>query len=200
VPFLFAERIYAAGFDRLADNQILDELLGPQFAIAKGDSMSVPAVIATAAENYRFNSGFLVKTVGELSPEEWLSRPGDRGNHIAWIVGHLIWTRGRLLSRLGTEWSQPWLGLFNRGTKVEDALSYPSPDTLLESWREVSGVLTGALEGASEDALSEPVTQGPPSADGKVSGIVNFLAIHETYHVGQAAYLRCWLGHKGPMG
>jgi hypothetical protein len=26
------------------------------------------------------------------------------------------------------------------------------------------------------------------------------MAYHETYHVGQAAYLRCWLGHKGLMG
>jgi hypothetical protein len=26
------------------------------------------------------------------------------------------------------------------------------------------------------------------------------MAIHETYHVGQASYLRGWLGHKGLMG
>ena len=26
---------------------------------------------------------------------------------------------------------------------------------------------------------------GPPSADGKLTGIVNFMALHETYHVGQ---------------
>jgi hypothetical protein len=44
------------------------------------------------------------------------------------------------------------------------------------------------------------VTKGPPSSDGKESGIVDFLAIHETYHIGQASYLRGWLGHKGLMG
>ena len=32
------------------------------------------------------------------------------------------------------------------------------------------------------------------------SGVVNFLAIHETYHVGQASYLRGWLRHKGLIG
>jgi len=26
------------------------------------------------------------------------------------------------------------------------------------------------------------------------------MAIHETYHIGQASYLRGWLGHKGLMG
>ncbi len=30
--------------------------------------------------------------------------------------------------------------------------------------------------------------------------MVNFMAIHETYHLGQASYLRSWLGHKGMTG
>jgi uncharacterized damage-inducible protein DinB len=162
--------------------------------------MPIPAVIAAAAENYRFNSDFLVKTVSDLSPEEWLSRPSDHSNHIAWIVGHLVWTRARLLGRLQTEWSQPWLGLYARGAKPAEPAEYPSNSTLLETWREVSGVLAGVLDGASDDALAQPSTNGPPSADGKISGVINFLAIHETYHVGQIAYLCCWLGHKGPMG
>ena len=37
--------------------------------------MPVPAVIANAAENYRFNSDSLTKMVSDLSPEEWLRRP-----------------------------------------------------------------------------------------------------------------------------
>jgi uncharacterized damage-inducible protein DinB len=157
-------------------------------------------VIATAAENYRFNSDFLTKMVSDLSPEEWLRRPDEKLNHIAWIVGHVIWARKAVLTRLGTDWSQPWLSSFARGVKCNDVATFPSPDTLMDNWREVSGVLATALDGASEDVLSTPSTQGPPSADGKISGVVNFLAIHETYHVGQASYLRSWLGHKGLMG
>ena len=41
---------------------------------------------------------------------------------------------------------------------------------------------------------------GPPCLDGKLSGLINFMALHETYHVGQAAYVRSWLGHPGVMG
>jgi len=162
--------------------------------------MPVPTVIATAAENYRFNSDFLTKMVSDLSPEEWLRRPDEKLNHIAWIVGHVIWARKAVLGRLGTEWSQPWLSSFARGVKCNDVATFPSPDTLMEGWREVSGVLATALDGASEEVLSQPSTQGPPSADGKISGVVNFLAIHETYHVGQASYLRSWMGRKGLMG
>lgn len=160
--------------------------------------MPVPAVIANAAENYRFNSGLLVKTVKDLTPEEWLNRPEDKGNHIAWIAGHVIWTRGRILKRLGVEWSLPWLELFGRGAKVDAATEYPLPEVLLDAWHEVSDLLAGALENVSEETLAQP--QGAPSMDGKISGTVNFLAIHETYHIGQIAYLCCWMGHKGPMG
>jgi uncharacterized damage-inducible protein DinB len=162
--------------------------------------MPVPAIIATAAENYRFNSDFLTRMVDDLSPEEWLRRPDEKLNHIAWIVGHVIWARKAVLTRLGTEWSQPWLSSFARGVKCNDVAAFPPPGTLKNSWIEISGVLATALDGASEDVLSTPSTQGPPSADGKISGVVNFLAIHETYHVGQASYLRGWLGHKGLMG
>jgi hypothetical protein len=161
--------------------------------------MPVPAVIAAAAENYRFNSDFMAKMVGDLSQEEWLRRPNEKANHIAWIVGHSIWARKAVLDRLGTEWSLPWLGLFARGVKCDDA-ALPSSDAFIEAWKEVSGVLAGALDSASEEILAKASTQGPPSADGKISGVVNFLAIHETYHIGQASYLRAWMGHKGLMG
>jgi uncharacterized damage-inducible protein DinB len=162
--------------------------------------MPVPSVIATAAENYRFNSQFLEKSVKDLAPEEWLRRPCANMNHIAWIVGHMAWTRGRLLHYVGSEWPQPGLDLYARGVKLQDDSAYPSPESLLGTWRESTSVLTAALENVSEDLLATPATQGPPSADGKISGIVNFLAIHETYHGGQVSYLRCWLGHKGLMG
>jgi hypothetical protein len=71
---------------------------------------------------------------------------------------------------------------------------------LLSAWKDSCGVLSTTFENVAEDLLAQPAMQGPPSADGKVSGIVNFLAIHETYHVGQASYLRSWFGHKGIMG
>ena len=101
--------------------------------------MPVPTVIANAAENYRFNSDFLLKMVQDLTPEEWLRRPDEKLNHIAWIVGHVIWARKAVLTRLGAEWSQPWLSSFARGVKCNDVAAFPPPDTLMEGWREVSG-------------------------------------------------------------
>jgi hypothetical protein len=70
----------------------------------------------------------------------------------------------------------------------------------LLAWEESSERLKASLESATPELLETPVTKGPPSHDGKESDVVNFLAYHETYHIGQASYLRGWLGHPGVMG
>ncbi len=161
--------------------------------------MPVPAVIATAAENYRFNSRLLVKMVSDLSPEEWLRRPDENCNHMAWIVGHLAYCRGRVLHFMGTEWSGHRLGMFARGKQV-----LKTPPTLARvaahAWNE-SGQLWRPHSKRYRRICWRSLRQRAcPASTAKISGIVSFMAIHETYHLGQASYLRGWLGHKGLMG
>jgi len=163
--------------------------------------MPVPAAIAHAAEEFRINNNFTLNFVKDLSPEEWLKRPEGCVNHVAWIVGHVIWARKSVLTRLGAEWSAPWLGMFARGEKIDESAAYPSPDTLMQAWQDVAGALQHALENASDEVVAQPAPKpGPPSADGRLSGTIGFLAWHETYHVGQISYLRGLLGHKSLMG
>jgi uncharacterized damage-inducible protein DinB len=150
--------------------------------------VTIPAVVASAAENYRFNSRFLKQTVSDLSPEEWFKRPGDTTNHITWIVGHMALCRSRVLPFIGAGWTQPALEIFGRGAKLHEDSAYPSPESLLSLWSEAGHAMAAAFESVPEDLLAQPATKGPPSLDGKVSGIVNFMAIHETYHLGQASY------------
>ena len=162
--------------------------------------MPVPAVVAAAAEGYRFNSQFLTNSVKDLPAEDWFKRPAAHLNHIAWIVGHVVWARQLLIQRLGGEWAQTGLDVFARGVKLQEDAVYPSREALLKALEDSHTALAGALDRVPAELLASEAGQGPPSADGKVSGVVNFLAVHETYHVGQAAYLRSWLGHPALMG
>ena len=156
--------------------------------------------IAHAAVSYNQNARFLTQAVDGLGDDEWVRRPNDHANHVLWIVGHVAWARTMLLTRLEAPWTTPWMGLFGRGAKCVDGPDCPSPQTAMEAWNESCSRLNAAMEAASDQLLDTPAVNGPPSADGKLSGIVDFLALHETYHVGQLAYLRSWLGHGGPMG
>ena len=161
--------------------------------------MPIPGSIAVSAVNYNKNVVFLKKNVDGLTDEEWLRRP-ETANHLLWIVGHVCWTRSMLLKSLGADWSKPWFVHFARGAKLDESAAYPTPEEARLAWDESNERLTAAMESISEESLAVPVTQGPPSSDGKLSGVVNFLAVHETYHIGQISYLRSWLGHAGAMG
>jgi uncharacterized damage-inducible protein DinB len=162
--------------------------------------MPIPSQIASAAVDYQLNTEQLNKCIEGLTAEEWLRQPNDHSNHILWIVGHVIWARARALKFLGTEWSKPWFPLFARGAKLVTAADYPPPEEFAAAWRELTAAFNAGLEAVTEETLSKPGPERPPSADGKVSGVVYFFARHETYHIGQLAYLRCWLGHEGVAG
>ena len=163
--------------------------------------MPISSRVLVGAQSFNQNARFLKQSVGGLSEEEWLRRPNDHTNHMLWLVGHIAWSRTMLLKRLGAEWTTDWLHLYARGAKCVDSPECPAPHVALEAWNETCVRLNAALEAASEELLDMPApTPGPPSADGKISGTVNFMAYHETYHIGQIAYLRAWLGHAGVMG
>ena len=162
--------------------------------------MPVPSQLAIAAFSYKTNADLLKKSFDGLTPEEWLRRPNETSNHILWVVGHVLWARAAVLGLLGSPWTAPEAALFGRGVKLEDAAKYPTPEVLGAALDESSARMTAALEAVSEEKLAAPGPERIPSVDGTVGGVVNFLAYHETTHVGQAAYLRTYLGHAGIMG
>jgi len=81
-------------------------------------------------------------------------------------------------------------------------ISAPKPRVkppIMQTWEEVSGRLATSLAGAAPEALAQPVSSGR-TLDGKISGRIAFLSLHESYHVGQMAYLRKWLGFGQAAG
>jgi DinB superfamily len=163
--------------------------------------MSLSPRLAVASQSYNLNSSFLKQGLAGLSDPDWLTRPNGHCNHILWIVGHLAYSRSMVLARLGNHWSKPWMHLYARGAKCAESPEAPTPVDMMAAWDESCTRLNAALEAASDELLDMPAPKpGPPSADGLLCGTVNFMALHETYHVGQAAYVRSWLGKPGVMG
>jgi uncharacterized damage-inducible protein DinB len=162
--------------------------------------MPIASEIATAAQMYRQNDTLLTRSIGGLTPSEFQTRPSDTTNSVFWIVGHTVWSRSMALKFLGSMWTRPWLELFARGAKVEAPEQYPSLDEVLTAWKDVSAALAKAMEEVPSEAMTAAAPEKSPSFDGKIGGMVSFLAYHETYHVGQLAFLRKWLGHEGAVG
>ena len=149
---------------------------------------------------FKTNTDIVKKAIEGISVEHWFLTPGDDSNHLMWVAGHLVVHRGAVLKSLGTEWAVPWSSLFMRGETLAAPNQYPAVQEIRSTWDDVSAKLLVSFADASADVLAKPAPKGWPSFDGKISGLVAFLAYHETYHVGQVAYLRKWLGYGQSVG
>src|SRR2546422_4956545 len=149
---------------------------------------------------FKTNTDIVKKAIDGISAEHWFLRPGDDSNHLMWVAGHLVIHRGAVLKSLSAEWETSWSSLFTRGAKLATPEQYPVVEEVRNAWDDVSGKLLASLAGAPADLLAKPAPKGPPSFDGRISGLVAFLAFHETYHVGQISYLRKWLGYGQSVG
>jgi uncharacterized damage-inducible protein DinB len=162
--------------------------------------MPVASQIADAAHSFHMNSSLLKKSFEGLTTEEWLRRPGDSSNHLLWIVCHMIKSRGNTLELLGTTWTKPWFLLFGRGAELTDSAQYPAPEEVVQAFSEAGRLLKAAFDEVSEETLTAPTEVKVPNADGTLGGAIRFMAYHDTYHAGQVAFLRCWLGHDRVAG
>jgi hypothetical protein len=171
-----------------------------RFEAKENFQMPIASQISDAAYSFHMNDDVLKKSFEGLTPEEWVRRPNDCSNHLLWIVCHMVWARGATLGFLGSPWSTSWLPLFGRGSKLVDSAEYPTPEAAILAFDEVNARLAATFEEVPEETLSAPSTLRVPSADGTLGGVVNFLAYHDTYHAGQVAFLRCWLGRGGVNG
>jgi hypothetical protein len=162
--------------------------------------MPMEAELTVASQMFGCNNRYLAKCIDGLTAEEWNARPCETSNSMLWIVGHLVWARSMVLKVLGAPWTKPWLAQFARGKKPGDIAECPSSEEIVLAWHEASAALTAALEAAPAQTLSASAGERSPSFDGTIGGLVNFLAYHEAYHGGQAAYLRRWLGKDGIAG
>jgi uncharacterized damage-inducible protein DinB len=149
---------------------------------------------------FKTNTDIVKKALDEVPPERWFIKPGDDSNHLMWVAGHLVVSRAAVLEYLGADWEASWASLFKRGEKLTADDKYPSIADIRTAWEVVSKKLSASLSEPPSERLSRPAPNRPHSLDGKVSGLVVFVAFHETYHVGQVSYLKKWLGCGQTVG
>ena len=149
---------------------------------------------------FKANTDIVNKAIADVEPAYWFKQPGDDSNHLAWVLGHLIVHRGKILNTLGVDYDNAWAELFARGVERRADSDYPSVEALRNAWQQVSTELATALKDPSPDLMASPPPKGFPTFDGKISGSVAFLGFHDTYHTGQVSFLKKWLGFGQTVG
>ena len=152
------------------------------------------AVIAPLAAIYELNTDLLVNCLEGVADDAARRRPEGGANSLAFVAAHLADSRHFLTGRLGRALPNPLTPYLADARTIDDVASLPTLEEIRTAWLAVSEHLRGVLESLDEAALAPPQVHRFPFADTTPLGLVGFLAQHDSYHVGQAAFLRRQLG------
>jgi hypothetical protein len=136
---------------------------------------------------------------GVAAGDEW-KRPTPQSNPMLWIFGHMVNTRAGLLRLVGGDADLGWGDVFNRGAELADASGYPAHERIVDVSRDVNAKLYPALATLTDADLARPATRPFTPAVKTLGDQIAFLTMHDTYHVGQLAYVRKSLGLPGVVG
>jgi uncharacterized damage-inducible protein DinB len=121
-------------------------------------------------------------------------RPSGRTNSVAFVAGHLVETRAWMGRYLGLETPAPFGGALEHAVDIDDIKVLPALAEIRPSWEGVSRAVASRLDGLTVLEAGSAATQRFPGVPETTLGGIAFLVQHESYHVGQLALLRKYLG------
>jgi hypothetical protein len=143
------------------------------------------------------NTDLLLNCLEGLSDEEGSWRPAGTGNSAAFLAAHLIESRHYLAGLSGHPLESPLAQVLGTARSLDDVLELPTLGELREHWSRISGHLGDTLPRLSPADLDRRGVSRFPLEDDSLLGGIAFLVQHDSYHLGQVAFLRRQLGHPG---
>jgi uncharacterized damage-inducible protein DinB len=152
-----------------------------------------PAVAPLAAI-LDLNTDLLLNCLEGVSESEAQRRLQGGGNSLAFLIAHLTDTRHFMATRLKRPLANPLTPLLADARGIDDIRGWPPLDDLQGAWQAISDHLATVLPALTAEELSEPNVHRFPMGDSSRLGFIAFLTQHDSYHVGQAAFLRRQIG------
>jgi uncharacterized damage-inducible protein DinB len=154
--------------------------------------------VAPLAALFELNTDLLLNCLDGLTDAEAQRRLEAGGNSVTFLAGHLADSRHFLVARLGHPLANPLARYLADVRSIEEIRELPSLAELRTGWQAVSSHLQGVLTELTPSELTEPNVHRFPLEDSTRLGMIAFLAQHDSYHLGQIAFIRRQLG-KAPM-
>jgi hypothetical protein len=119
-------------------------------------------------------------------------------NHALWILGHVLLDRKMLGELLGMEVENKDRDrLFDVGTKPEGVPEEIAGPEILAEFRAFHEAFAAHLDAMTDDDLAVPTEVEFPMTPQTRLGALQFLLMHEGYHVGQLGALHVMNGKGG---
>jgi uncharacterized damage-inducible protein DinB len=152
-----------------------------------------PAVAPLAAI-LDLNTDLLLNCLDGLSEAEAQQRLQGGGNSLAFLIAHLTDTRHFMATRLKRPLANPLTPLLADARSIDDIRGWPPSDELRAAWQAISDHLATVFPSLTDEELGEPNVHRFPMGDSSRLGLITFLTQHDSYHVGQAGFLRRQIG------
>jgi uncharacterized damage-inducible protein DinB len=164
----------------------------------------MPTVNEVLSHSLTNSSRLLNRFCEDLKPEEYLHRPTDGANCVAWLIGHLVMTDRSALTRLaGPAADLPALPegfekRFARDAIAPGAESFGDVTILIPLLNQHRQRLIGLVRGLPAEVLERPLDKPHPMFS-TVWEMLNFMSIHVSMHAGQISTIRRCLGRPPIM-
>ena len=150
--------------------------------------------LAPLADLFRLNTKLFRNSLASLDEVDATARPNEHTNSAAFIGGHLVETRAWMGRYLGLDTTSPFGGVLEHATSLDQIKVFPKLVEIRPEWEILSEAVSARLDQLTEDQLAGPGAPKFPGVAPTVLGGIAFLLQHESYHIGQLAYLRKYLG------
>lgn len=127
--------------------------------------------------------------------DEAARRRFEGTNHVAFLACHLVDARHYLARALGLPGESPFKDILEGAKGIDDVKEFPGLEEIRAAWRDVSASLSSRVASMPGADLDKPAPYAFPIEGGEsVLGCLTFLVQHDSYHLGQVAFLRRALG------
>ncbi|MEW5795961.1 MAG: DinB family protein [Candidatus Zixiibacteriota bacterium] len=145
--------------------------------------------IKLVSELYLITEKLVLKALKQMKPEVIDSRPIEKANSFRWVFGHITAHRYMLAKAIGLNENVEWEKLYSFGAPLQESSAYPSIDEITKAFSHISEKIRQRFPALTEDDLAGEAAFEIPGLEKTTAGTIAFLSLHESYHVGQLAYI-----------
>jgi DinB superfamily len=140
---------------------------------------------------FNLNSRLFLNALAGVTEEQAKERISDHKNPLIWLAAHTVWARYNSCAMLGKPQAKnPYDGLFENFKPFDPSANYGTLGQAKAEWQKVTGLLMEAMASVTEEHLAADCPLKSPIGDFSFAGTVAFLAQHESYDIGQIAFLK----------
>jgi DinB superfamily len=140
---------------------------------------------------FNLNTRLFLNALEGVTEAQAKERISDHNNPLCWLAAHTVWARYNTCAMLGKPAAKnPYDGLFENFKPFDAAANYGTLADAKGEWNKASELLKEALATVTEEHLAADCPLKSPIGDFTFGGTITFLAEHESYDIGQIAFLK----------